>query len=206
MSELKEKTKVLVAEDDYYFSSSLLEALKRRGYEPLGPAQTGKEAVELARLLKPDIIIMDIRMPEMDGLEAAYQINQMGFVPIIILTAYTDPDFLSKACKAKVLGYLLKPISIDELVSSIEVALNIGKEINFRETEIKNLREELGARKIIERAKGFLMDAYNMKEGEAMRFMQQEARRRRMKLKDIAQVIIEIGEDLLKQAQNNPLK
>ncbi|AEH45315.1 response regulator receiver and ANTAR domain protein [Thermodesulfatator indicus DSM 15286] len=201
MSETKEKIKVLVAEDDEYFSSSLLEALKRRGYEALGPAQTGKEALELAKLLKPDVIIMDIRMPEMDGLEAAYQINQNGFLPIIILTAYTDPDFLRRACKAKVLGYLLKPISIDELLSSLEVALTIGRELNSREVEIKNLREELEARKIIERAKGFLMDAYNMKEGEAMRFMQQEARRRRVKLKDLAAAIVEVGEELLKKAK-----
>ncbi len=199
MFETKEKIKVLVAEDDEYFSSSLLEALKRRGYEALGPAQTGKEALELAKLLKPDVIIMDIRMPEMDGLEAAYQINQNGFLPIIILTAYTDPDFLRRACKAKVLGYLLKPISIDELLSSLEVALTIGRELNSREVEIKNLREELEARKIIERAKGFLMDAYNMKEGEAMRFMQQEARRRRVKLKDLAAAIVEVGEELLKK-------
>ncbi|WP_457755591.1 ANTAR domain-containing response regulator [Thermodesulfatator indicus] len=201
MFETKEKIKVLVAEDDEYFSSSLLEALKRRGYEALGPAQTGKEALELAKLLKPDVIIMDIRMPEMDGLEAAYQINQNGFLPIIILTAYTDPDFLRRACKAKVLGYLLKPISIDELLSSLEVALTIGRELNSREVEIKNLREELEARKIIERAKGFLMDAYNMKEGEAMRFMQQEARRRRVKLKDLAAAIVEVGEELLKKAK-----
>ncbi|WP_022853496.1 ANTAR domain-containing response regulator [Thermodesulfatator atlanticus] len=197
-----DKYRVLIAEDDPYFSSSLEEALNRRGYKPLGVATNGKEAVKLARELNPDVIIMDIRMPEMDGLEAAQKINEKEFVPIIILTAYTDPSFLERARRAKVLGYLLKPVSIDELVSAIEVAMTIGRELNTLEDEIRNLREELEARKLIERAKGFLMDAYGMKEGEAMRFMQKEARKRRIKLKEVAKAIVELGEELLRQGAN----
>ncbi|HHI96708.1 MAG TPA: response regulator [Thermodesulfatator atlanticus] len=190
------RARILIAEDDHWLSSSLVEALSQEGYQVLGPARTGKEALELAEIHAPDLIVMDIRMPEMDGLEAARIINQRHFTPIVLLTAYTDPVFLERAREAKVLGYLMKPVSINELVSAIEVALNIGAQINHLEVELANLREKLETRKIIERAKGFLMDAYGMKEGEAMRFLQNEAKKRRVKIKVIAQAILEMAEKL----------
>ena len=196
-----ERARILIAEDDERLGSSLAEALSQEGYQVLGPARTGKEAVELALLHRPDLIVMDIRMPEMDGLEAARLINEACFTPIILLTAYTNPSFLERARKARVLGYLLKPTTVEELISAIEVALNIGAQINHLEVEIENLREELETRKLVERAKGFLMDAYGMKEGEAMRFLQQEASKRRVKLKVVAQAIVEMAEKLLSQAK-----
>ncbi len=199
MSEGKTKKRILIAEDDQWLSTSLVEALQREGYEVVGIAETGKEAVEKALLHQPDLIIMDIRMPELDGLEAAYQINEKNFIPIILLTAFADPTFLERARKARVLGYLMKPVSITELVSAIEIAFNIGQQINHLEIELENLREELESRKIIERAKGFLMDAYGFKEGEAMRFLQKEATRRRVKIRVVAQAILDAAEKLLEK-------
>ena len=201
MGEQSKRARILLAEDDERLGSSLVEALSQEGYQVLGPARTGKEAVELSLLHRPDLIIMDIRMPEMDGLEAARLINEAHFTPIILLTAYTNPSFLERARKAKVLGYLLKPTTVEELISAIEVALNIGAQINHLEVELENLREELETRKLVERAKGFLMDAYGMKEGEAMRFLQQEASKRRVKLKVVAKAIVEMGEKLLSKAK-----
>ena len=190
----KKKKRILIAEDDKWLSRSLIEALEKEGYQVLDLAQTGKEAVELAFKHRPDLIIMDIRMPELDGLEAARQINEKAFTPIILLTAYADPNFLERAREARVLGYLMKPVSITELVSAIEIAFHIGQQINHLEVELENLREELEARKIIERAKGFLMDTYGLKEGEAMRFLQKEASKRRIKLKVLAQAILDMAE------------
>ncbi|NPA48905.1 MAG: response regulator [Thermodesulfobacteria bacterium] len=201
MSEGKTKKRILIAEDDHWLCTSLVEALEDKGYEVVGIARTGKEAVEQALAHQPDLIIMDIRMPELDGLEAARQINEKTFIPIVLLTAFADPTFLERARKARVLGYLMKPISIAELISAIEIAFNIGRQINHLEIEIENLREELEARKVIERAKGFLMDAYGFKEGEAMRFLQKEAAKRRVKLKVLAQAILDMAEKLLEEAK-----
>ncbi len=192
------KCRILIAEDDHWLRSSLEEALKNAGYELVGVAQTGREAVDLALRLNPDLVLMDIRMPEMDGLEAAKKINQERFVPIVLLTAYADPEFLRRAKEAKVCGYLMKPIAMEELVSALEIALSVGQEISWLEGQIRDLREQLEARKLIERAKGFLMDAYGMKEGEAMRFLQKEARKRRLKLVTLARAIVEQAESLLR--------
>jgi len=194
------KIRILLAEDDYWLRNSLEEALQKAGYELVGVANTGREAVELALTHLPDIIIMDIRMPEMDGLEAAKRINEARFTPIVLLTAYADQNFLKRAKEAKVLGYLLKPVSMEELVSALEIALSVGREISSLEHRLRDLREQLEARKIIERAKGFLMDAYGMKEGEAMRFLQQEAQRRRIKLVVLAKAILKQAEGLLKKS------
>ncbi|NPB09416.1 MAG: response regulator [Thermodesulfobacteria bacterium] len=191
------KSRILIAEDDHWLRSSLEEALKKAGYELIGVAQTGKEAVALALERNPDVVLMDIRMPEMDGLEAAKRINEHRFVPIVLLTAYADPEFLRRAKEAKVLGYLMKPVSVEELVSALEIALSVGQEISFLEGQINDLRKRLEERKIIERAKGFLMDAYGMKEGEAMRFLQQEARKRRLKLVEVARAILRQAENLV---------
>ncbi len=192
------KCRILIAEDDHWLRSSLEEALKNAGYELVGVAQTGKEAVELALRLNPDLVLMDIRMPEMDGLEAAKKINERRFVPIVLLTAYADPEFLRRAKEAKVCGYLMKPVAMEELVSALEIAFSVGREISSLEGQIRDLREQLEARKIIERAKGFLMDVYGMKEGEAMRFLQREARKRRLKLVTVARAIVEQAETLLR--------
>ncbi len=194
------KIRVLLAEDDFWVKNSLEEALQKAGYELIGMANTGREAVELALAHAPDIIIMDIKMPEMDGIEAAKCINEQQFTPIVLLTAYADQDFLRRAKEAKVLGYLLKPISIEELISALEIALSVGREISTLEDQLRDLREQLEARKFIERAKGFLMDAYGMKEGEAMRFLQREAQKRRVKLVTLAKAIVKQAEELLKSS------
>jgi len=156
----------------------------------------------MALRTKPDLVLMDIKMPGMNGLEAAKKINQENFVPIVLLTAYADPEFLRQAKEARVVGYLLKPISIAELVSSIEVARNIGKEIHSLEGQIEDLKAKLEGRKYIERAKGFLMDAYGMKEGEAMSFLRREARKRRIKLEEVARLVIQAAEELLKKTSS----
>ncbi len=194
----KTSLRLLLAEDDDMFLSALKEALEEEGYELVGIARNGKEAVELALETKPDLILMDIKMPQMNGLEAAQAINAKHFFPIVLLTAYADREFLRQAKEARVVGYLLKPIAVAELVSAIEVAQAIGKEIHQLEGQIADLKAKLAGRKYIERAKGFLMDAYGMKEGEAMAFLRREARKRRLRLEDLARFVCETAEELLK--------
>lgn len=198
----RERFRILLAEDDDMFCSALKEALESEGYELVGVARNGKEAVEIARRTRPDLVLMDIKMPEMNGLEAAKQINQENFIPIVLLTAFANPEFLRQAKEARVVGYLLKPISISELVSSIEVARAIGEEIHTLEGQIADLKAKLTGRKYVERAKGFLMDAYGMKEGEAMAFLRREARRRRIKIEDLARLILEAAQELLGKASS----
>ncbi len=194
------RLRILIAEDDEMFLSGLQEALKEQGYDLVGIAQNGKEAIELALTTHPDLILMDIKMPLLDGLQAAKAINNQRFTPIVLLTAYADPDFLRQAKEARVVGYLLKPVSITELVSAIEVAQSIGQEIYHLEGQLADLKAKLAGRKYLDRAKGFLMDAYGMKEGEAMAFIRKEARNRRIRLEEMARLICETAERLLQKA------
>ena len=195
--------RILLAEDDQALCSALKEALEREGYELVGVAANGQEAVELALTHTPDLILMDIKMPVMNGLEAARRINEKHFTPIVLITAFADPEFLRQAKEARVVGYLLKPVSIDELVSAIEIAQAIGHEINALEGQIEDLKAKLEGRKYIERAKGFLMDAYGMKEGEAMQFLRREARKRRIKIEALARLIVDAAKELLQKTSDH---
>jgi AmiR/NasT family two-component response regulator len=188
--------RILIAEDNDLVSLTLEEQLKGLGYDVIGIARTGTEAVQLAARLKPDLIVMDIRMPEMEGTEAAARIRDQNPVPIIMLTAYADKEAVKRAEAAGALAYLVKPVNENELPPAINIALARFKELQSLRHEVDELHESLEARKLIERAKGILMQRLGLNERDAYERLRQRARDRRAKMRDIAQAIIE-AEELL---------
>ncbi len=189
-------TRILIAEDNDLVSLTLEEQLKDLGYDVVGIARNGLEAVSLAQKLSPDLIIMDIRMPEMDGTEAAAKIRHQHNIPVIMLTAYADKDTIRRAEQAGALGYLVKPVNQNELPPAINIALARHKELQALHGEVEELRESLEARKLIERAKGILMQRLNLSERDAYERLRQRARDKRIRMKEIAQAIIEAEEML----------
>jgi response regulator NasT len=188
--------RILVAEDNDLVALTLEEQLKGLGYDVIGVAHTGAEAIDLAARLSPDLIIMDIRMPEMEGTEAATQINKHRPTPIVMLTAYTDRETIRRAEAAGALAYLVKPVNEAELTPAINIALATFKELQTLRSQVIELEESLEARKLIERAKGILMQRLGLGERDAYERLRQRARDKRAKMKDIAQAIIE-AEELL---------
>jgi response regulator NasT len=189
-------TRLLIAEDNDLLALTLEEQLKGLGYDVVGIARTGTEAVQLAARLKPDLILMDIRMPEMDGTEAAARIRDQNPLPIIMLTAYYDNETVRKADAAGVMNYLVKPVSEAQLTPAIRIALDRFKEFQEVLADNVELKDALEARKLVERAKGIVMQRLRISEREAYERIRQHARDKRVKMKDIAQAIIE-AEDLL---------
>lgn len=189
-------TRILIAEDNDLVSLTLEEQLKGLGYDVVGIARSGTEAITLAHRLVPDLIIMDIRMPEMEGTEAAAVIRDQRPVPIIMLTAYADKETIRKAEAAGALAYLVKPVNENELPPAIDIALARFKDLQALRAEVVELQDSLEARKLIERAKGILMQRLGLSERDAYERLRQRARDKRAKMKDIAQAIIE-AEELL---------
>lgn len=189
-------TRILVAEDNDLVALTLEEQLKGLGYDVIGVARTGAEAIDLAARLNPDIIIMDIRMPEVDGTEAASRINAQRSTPILMLTAYTDRETIRRAENAGALGYLVKPVNEVELTPAINIALARFRELQDLRSKVDELADSLEARKIVERAKGILMQRLGLSERDAYERLRHRARDKRAKMKDIAQAIIE-AEELL---------
>ncbi len=188
--------RILIAEDNDLVSLTLEEQLKGLGYEVVGIARTGAEAVMLATRLKPDLVIMDIRMPEMDGTEATARIRDQTGIPVVMLTAFSDKESIRRAEAAGALAYLVKPVNEQELPPAISIALARHRELQNLRSENLELQEALEARKLIERAKGILMQRLGLSERDAYERLRQRARDKRTKMKDIAQAIIE-AEELL---------
>jgi len=188
--------RILLAEDNDLVALTLEEQLKGLGYDVVGIARSGAQAIELAGKLLPDLIIMDIRMPEVEGTEAASRINQQRPTPILMLTAYTDRETIRKAEQAGALGYLVKPVNEAELTPAINIAMARFRELQALRNEVSELQESLEARKLIERAKGILMQRLGLSERDAYERLRQRARDKRAKMKDIAQTIID-AEELL---------
>ncbi|MBO9312646.1 MAG: response regulator [Chloroflexus sp.] len=188
--------RILIAEDNDLVSLTLEEQLKGLGYEVVGIARTGAEAVMLAARLKPDLVIMDIRMPEMDGTEATARIRDQTGIPVVMLTAFADKETIRRAETAGALAYLVKPVNEQELPPAISIALARHREMQALRNENIELQEALEARKLIERAKGILMQRLGLSERDAYERLRQRARDKRTKMKDIAQAIIE-AEELL---------
>jgi response regulator NasT len=188
--------RILVAEDNDLVALTLEEQLKSLGYDVIAVAHTGAEAIDLANRLTPDMIIMDIRMPEIEGTEAAARINAQRPTPILMLTAYTDRETIRRAEAAGALGYLVKPVNEAELSPAINIALARFRDLQGLRQQVNDLEENLEARKLIERAKGILMQRLGLSERDAYERLRQRARDKRAKMKDIAQAIIE-AEELL---------
>ena len=185
--------RILLAEDDIAVAKGFQIVLKQAGYEVTGIAHDGVEAVDMATIDRPDLILMDIKMPRMDGLEAAKKVNEgreNNFIPIVLVTAYTEKNLIERAKLNGVLGYLVKPVHVDDLVPAVELAHSAAQKIHALEGVVDNLNEELESRKLVERAKGILMKRLGVDEESALRMMQKESRRQRIKLKELARAII----------------
>jgi len=190
MSELK----ILLAEDEFLCFEALKSNIEKIGHKVISEAHDGRAAVDKAFEFNPDLIIIDINMPKMNGLNAIKTINQKKDIPSIIVTGYCDDDFLDEAKEINAFGYLVKPVGFRDLKGAIEIAMakfQCFKRIN---EELKNTKKSLEARKYIEKAKGILMDKNNLKEAEAMKKLQDMSKNRNEKLIKIAKKIIEAKE------------
>ncbi len=182
--------RILIADDESLRVMSLKGQLESLGHKVIGEASNGKEAVHLASELKPDLAILDIKMPEMDGIEAAETITRDRPIPIILLTAYSEQELAERAASANVAAYLMKPISETDLLPAIALAVSRFKEFQSLHREVDDLRDALETRKLVERAKGILMRRLNLTEEEAFRRMQRRSQNENKKLGEIAQAII----------------
>ena len=187
--------RVLIAEDEALIRLDLAEMLRDEGYEVVGEAGDGQEAVELAEALHPDLVIMDVKMPRRDGIDAASEIASKRIAPIVILTAFSQRELVERARDAGAMAYLVKPFSITDLVPAIEVAVSRFSEIAALENEVATLGDRLETRKLVERAKGLLQSKHQMTEPEAFKWIQRAAMDRRTTMKRVAEVVLETLDD-----------
>lgn len=165
--------------------------LREEGYEVVGEAGDGQEAVELAERLRPDLVIMDVKMPRRDGIDAAREIAAKRIAPVVVLTAFSQRDLVEQARDAGAMAYLVKPFSVTDLIPAIEVALRRFAEITALENEVAELSDRLETRKLVERAKGLLQSKHRMTEAEAFTWIQRAAMDRRTTMKRVAEVVLE---------------
>jgi two-component system, response regulator PdtaR len=185
-----QRKRVLIAEDEALIRLDLAEMLAEEGYEVVGEAADGETAVRLAEELKPDLCILDIEMPIMDGLAAAERIAGARIAPVIILTAFSQRDLVERARAAGAMAYLVKPFQQSDLVPAIEIALSRYAELAALESEVAGLTDRLETRKAVERAKGLLMTTYRMSEPQAFKWIQRTAMDHRMTMRDVAERIV----------------
>ena len=184
----EKKIRILVAEDETIIRLDLVEMLTEAGYEVIAQAENGAVAVELAKQHKPDLAILDVKMPEMDGITAAEQIILLA--PVLMLTAFSQRELVERARDAGVMAYVVKPFSINDLVPAIEIAISRHKQMKSLESEVADIYERLETRKVIDRAKGILMKAMNLSEPESFSWIQKTAMDRRISMKEVANAII----------------
>ncbi len=191
---MMQKLRILLADDEALIRLDLREMLTEAGHEIVGEAANGQEAVQLAQKLHPDIVIMDVKMPVMDGLTAAQQITEDEIAPVLLLTAYSQQDIVARATEAGVIAYLVKPVREQQLFPAVEVAVSRFRAWQELGRELDELKESLATRKLVDRAKGILMTAHKMTEQEAYRKMQQFSMAKRISLKKLAEEIIAADE------------
>ena len=189
MTDPKSKTRVLIAEDDAIIRMDLKEMLEEEDYEVL-EAGDGAAAVQLARDEQPSLVILDIKMPVMDGLAAAQKISEERLAPVLILTAYSQRELVERAAQIGAMAFLVKPFQKQDLLPAIEIAKGRYQQLATLADEVGDLTERLESRKQVERAKGVLIDRYGMNEGDAFRFLQQAAMDRRLSMREVAEAIL----------------
>ncbi len=185
--------RVLIADDDPIIRLDLKQMLENLSYEVVAEAEDGQQAVELAEQFKPDICLLDVKMPARDGIDAATMIAESGTAPTILLTAYSDSELIQRATEAGVFGYLVKPYKPSDLAPAIEVARSRFEQNLKLSEEVSSLAERLEARKIVEQAKGVLMSTQGMQEADAYRFIQQQSMNARKSMREVAEAIISAG-------------
>jgi response regulator NasT len=183
--------RVLVAEDEALIRLDLVEMLQEEGYQVVGEAADGEQAVRLANQLRPDLVIMDVKMPKKDGIEAASQIAAERIAPVVILTAFSQRELVERARDAGAMAYLVKPFGKRDLVPAVELAMSRFAELQALEAEVAGLTDQLAARKVIDRAKGLLMSRKGMTEPQAFRWIQRTAMDRRATMRAVAEAVLQ---------------
>ena len=192
MSDTPAAGRVLIAEDDAIIRMDLREMLVEEGYDVL-EAGDGQTAVDLARASAPDLVILDIKMPVMDGLAAARLIGDERIAPVLILTAFSQRELVEQAAEAGAMAYLVKPFQKQDLLPAIQIAKGRYQQMAALAEEVGDLTERLEARKVVERAKGRIMAEHGMSEDDAFRFLQRTAMQKRLSMREVAQAILDAG-------------
>lgn len=187
---MAEPLRVLVAEDEAIIRMDVVATLSDAGFEVVAEASDGEEAVQLADQLEPDVVVMDIKMPKMDGISAAEKLAEKK-IPVVLLTAFSQADLVSRAVEAGALAYITKPFKPADLVPAIQIAMARNEEILSLEQEISDLSERLETRKLMDRAKGLLMSKMKLSEPEAFRWIQKASMDRRLSMAQVAKAVIE---------------
>ena len=188
--EQNSKRRIVVAEDESLIRMDIVETLRDQGFDVVGEAGDGLKAIELAKELKPDLIVMDIKMPDLDGLSAAEQIAQLR-IPVVFLTAFNQQELVTRASEVGAMAFLVKPFSPEDLLPAIEVALSRHQQLTQLESEVSDLTERLETRKLVERAKGVLGVQMGLSEPDAFRWIQKAAMDRRIGMVDVAKTILD---------------
>ena len=189
-----EHPRVVVAEDEALIRLDLVELLEEHGYEIVGQASDGEEAVRLANELEPDLIVMDVKMPKMDGITAADKIAEDRICAVVMLTAFSQRDLIKRAKEAGAMAYVVKPFDASDVIPAIEIAMARFAEIRGVEDEVMDLEERLESRKIVDQAKGILQTSLDLTEPEAFRWIQKTAMDLRMSMREVAQGVIDHAE------------
>jgi response regulator NasT len=184
------KRRIVVAEDESLIRMDIVETLKDQGFDVVGEAGDGLKAIELAKELKPDLMVMDIKMPDMDGLSAAEQIAKLR-IPVVFLTAFNQQELVTRASEVGAMAFLVKPFSPEDLLPAIEVALSRFQQLTQLESEVSDLTERLETRKLVERAKGVLGVQMGLSEPNAFRWIQKAAMDRRIGMVDVSRTILD---------------
>jgi response regulator NasT len=188
---MKPSLRVVVAEDEALIRLDLVEMLTEAGYEVVGQAGDGEAAIAITEKEKPDLVVMDVKMPKLDGISAAERIANQRIAPVVILTAFSQRDLVERARDAGAMAYLTKPFTIEDLMPAIELAVSRFQEIKQLDAEVTDLQEQLKARKLIEKAKGILMKNLKIGEPEAFKWMQKTAMDKRRSMTDVAQLVMD---------------
>jgi len=190
MAEQTTQRRVVVAEDESLIRMDIVETLRDQGFVVVGEAGDGNKAVELAFELKPDLMVMDIKMPDLDGLSAAEKISELK-IPVVLLTAFSQQELVTRAAEVGAMAFLVKPFSPQDLLPAIEIALSRHAQLVSLEAEIADLGERLATRKLVERAKGVLSEKMKLTEPEAFRWIQKASMDRRLSMADVARTVLD---------------
>jgi two-component system, response regulator PdtaR len=190
MTDQTTQRRVVVAEDESLIRMDIVETLRDKGFDVVGEAGDGNKAVELAFALKPDLMVMDIKMPDLDGLSAAEKIAELK-IPVVLLTAFSQQELVTRAAEVGAMAFLVKPFSPQDLLPAIEIALSRHAQLIALETEIQDLGERLETRKLVERAKAVLSEKMKLTEPEAFRWIQKASMDRRLSMADVSRTVLE---------------
>jgi len=190
MADQSSSRRVVVAEDESLIRMDIVETLRDHGFDVVGEAGDGNKAVELAFSLKPDLMVMDIKMPDLDGISAAEQIAELK-IPVVLLTAFSQQELVTRAAEVGAMAFLVKPFSPQELLPAIEIALSRHAQLITLESEVSDLAERLETRKLVERAKGVLSEKMKLTEPEAFRWIQKASMDRRLSMAEVARTVLE---------------